>query len=75
MAKVQGRRAFLRLAAAAGGAGLLSSCSQGSGTSAAGATASGATSSAGAMADGAARAAAPPGHGIAQPGRLDGPRP
>ena len=44
MAKVQGRRAFLRLAVAAGGAGLLSSCSPGSGTSAAGATASGAAS-------------------------------
>ena len=60
MAKVQGRRAFLRLAAAAGGAGLLSSCSPGSGTSAAGATASGTASSAAAMADGAARAAAAP---------------
>ena len=73
MAKVQGRRAFLRLAAAAGGAGLLSSCSPGSGTSAAGA--SGPASSAAAMADSAARAAAAPGHGIAHPRRLDGPRP
>ncbi len=53
MAKVQGRRAFLRLAAAAGGAGLLSSCSSGTGTSAAG---SGAVSAAGATADGTARA-------------------
>jgi FAD/FMN-containing dehydrogenase len=59
MAKVQGRRAFLRLTAAAGGAGLLSSCSPGSATSAAGATASGAASSSAAMAHSAARAAAP----------------
>jgi hypothetical protein len=62
MAEDQGRRAFLRLAAAAGGAGLLSSCSQDSGTSAAGANASGTASTAGATTDGAAsgvRAAAP----------------
>ena len=62
MAEDQGRRAFLRLAAAAGGAGLLSSCSRDSGTSAAAARASGTASTAGATADGAAsgvRAAAP----------------
>jgi FAD/FMN-containing dehydrogenase len=35
MAKYQGRREFLRLAAAAGGAGLLASCSRGSGAGAA----------------------------------------
>jgi FAD/FMN-containing dehydrogenase len=35
MAEDQGRRAFLRWAAAAGGAGLLASCSRGSGTTAA----------------------------------------
>jgi FAD/FMN-containing dehydrogenase len=60
MAEDQGRRAFLRLAAAAGGAGLLSSCSRDSGTSAAAARASGTASTA--TADGAAsgvRAAAP----------------
>jgi len=60
MANDQGRRAFLRLAAAAGGAGLLASCSRDSQTSAAGA--SGTASTAGATADGAAsgiRAAAP----------------
>ena len=62
MANDQGRRAFLQLAAAAGGAGLLSSCSRDSGTSAAGAGASGTASTAGTTADGAAsgvRAAAP----------------
>jgi hypothetical protein len=62
MAEDQGRRAFLRLAAAAGGAGLLSSCSRDSGTSAAGANPSGTASTAGATTDGAAsgvRAAAP----------------
>ncbi len=60
MAEDQGRRAFLRLAAAAGGAGLLSSCSRDSGTSAAAARASGTASTA--TADGAAsgvRGAAP----------------
>jgi hypothetical protein len=65
MAEVHGRRTFLRLAATAGGAGLLSSCSPGGGTSAAGATAAGAASSAGAIAASAARApvrpAGPPG--------------
>jgi FAD/FMN-containing dehydrogenase len=62
MAEDQGRRAFLRLAAAAGGAGLLSSCSRDGGTGAAAASASGTASTAGATADGAAsgvRAAAP----------------
>jgi FAD/FMN-containing dehydrogenase len=62
MAEDQGRRAFLRLAAAAGGAGLLSSCSRDSGTSAAAARASETASTAGATVDGAAsgvRAAAP----------------
>ena len=42
-----GRRAFLRLAAAAGGAGLLASCSRSSGSSAASGTASRTTSPAG----------------------------
>src|SRR6266567_510348 len=63
MANEQGRRAFLRLAAAAGGAGLLSSCSRGSGTSAASAasTTSGRTAgTAAATADGAAQAASVP---------------
>ena len=62
MAEDQGRRAFLRLAAAAGGAGLLSSCSRDSGTSAAAARASGTASTGGATADGTTsgvRAAAP----------------
>ncbi len=66
MASVQGRRTFLQLAAAAGGAGLLSSCSGGSGTSAA---ASGSASVAGATADGTARniAAAPQATGSPTP--------
>jgi FAD/FMN-containing dehydrogenase len=55
--KVQGRRAFLRFAAAAGGAGLLSSCSGTSSTSAGTGSASRIASSApAAQADGAARA-------------------
>src|SRR5262245_1075364 len=56
MAEDQGRRAFLRLAAAAGGAGLLSACSSGGGSDSAGTKAGG---SAGASATTAARAAAP----------------
>src|SRR4029077_14436452 len=63
MAEDQGRRAFLRLAAAAaGGAGLLSPCSGDGGTTPAGANPSGTASTAGATTDGAAsgvRAAAP----------------
>jgi len=47
MAEDQGRRAFLRLAAAAGGAGLLASCSPDSQTSATGAGASRTASAAG----------------------------
>jgi len=62
MAEDQGRRAFLRLAAAAGGAGLLASCSPDSQTSATGAgasrTASAAGTTPGSAASG-ARAAAP----------------
>src|SRR5207245_9762653 len=61
MADDQGRRAFLRLAAA-GGAGLLSACSPGGKASGPGATAAGASRSAGsatATADGVARAAVP----------------
>ena len=60
MAKVQGRRAFLRLTAAAGGAGLLSSCSRSAGTGAANATASRAAGTAGPTADGTAPAVAAP---------------
>ena len=44
MAEDQGRRAFLRWAAAAGGAGLLASCSPGSGTTSLGSRASGSAS-------------------------------
>ncbi len=66
MAEVTGRRAFLRFAVAAGGAGLLSSCSgnTGQGTTGQGvSTVGGATSSAGVrQAGGAARAAAFPSH-------------
>jgi FAD/FMN-containing dehydrogenase len=54
MAEDQGRRAFLRWAAAAGGAGLLASCSRGSGT-----TAAVSPSTPGATAGGAARTARP----------------
>jgi FAD/FMN-containing dehydrogenase len=60
MAEDQGRRAFLRWAAAAGGAGLLASCSRGSGTTAAVSRASGSAGTSGATAGGAARAAAVP---------------
>jgi FAD/FMN-containing dehydrogenase len=56
MAEDQGRRAFLRLAAAAGGAGLLASCSQDSQTSATGAGASRTASAAGTTPGGAASA-------------------
>src|SRR5580693_1668760 len=47
LSRPPGRRAFLRLAAAAGGAGLLASCSRSSGSSAASGTASRTTSPAG----------------------------
>src|SRR5919201_1013554 len=60
MAEDQGRRAFLRWAAAAGGAGLLASCSRASGTTAAVSRASGSAGTSGATAGGAARAAAVP---------------
>jgi FAD/FMN-containing dehydrogenase len=60
MAEDQGRRAFLRWAAAAGGAGLLASCSRGGGTTAAVSRASGSASPSGAAVSGAARAAAAP---------------
>ena len=56
MAEDQGRRAFLRLAAAAGGAGLLASCSPDSQTSATGAGASRTASAAGTTPGGAASA-------------------
>src|SRR5690349_24721383 len=62
MAEDQGRRAFLRLAAAAGGAGLLASCSPDSQTSTTGAGASPTASAAGTTPGGAtsrAGAAAP----------------
>jgi FAD/FMN-containing dehydrogenase len=70
MANEQGRRAFLRLAAATGGAGLLSSCSRGSGTSAASTIASGTASTAAATANGAAGAAAAP-RATGSPGPAD----
>ena len=60
MAMVQGRRAFLRLAAAAGGAGLLSSCSRNAGTGTENSTASPAAGPAGSTADGAAPAVTAP---------------
>ncbi len=60
MAEVQGRRAFLRFAAAAGGAGLLASCSRTSGSSAASGTAASAASAGSATADGASRAVTAP---------------
>ena len=75
MAEDQGRRAFLRLAAAAGGAGLLSSCSRDSGTSAAAARASGTASTAGATADGAASSGAASGVRAAAPGAARSPSP
>jgi hypothetical protein len=58
MAKVQGRRAFLRLTAAAGGAGLLSSCSRNAGPAATG-TPRPADVTSSAPANGAAPATAP----------------
>ena len=60
MAMVQGRRAFLRLAAAAGGAGLLSSCTRSAGTGTANSTASQAAGPAGPTAAGAAPTVAAP---------------
>ena len=70
MAAVQGRRAFLRMAAAAGGAGLLSSCSRNA-TSAAGA-ASGVAGSAGGTTDSAAqRVAAAAPRATGSPGPAD----
>jgi len=59
MAEDQGRRAFLRLAAAAAGAGLVSACSHGSGSGTAGPAAGPATSSSAATAPAAGRAATP----------------
>jgi FAD/FMN-containing dehydrogenase len=61
MAEDQGRRAFLLLAAAAGGAGLLSACSAGggSGTASTGSTKASATATSSATAPGAPGAAAP----------------
>jgi len=52
MAEDQGRRAFLRWAAAVGGAGLLASCSPGSGTTSGGSRASGSASTPRATASG-----------------------
>jgi len=52
MAEDQGRRAFLRWAAAAGGAGLLASCSHDSGTTSGGSRANGSASTPGATASG-----------------------
>ncbi len=60
MAKIQGRRAFLRLAAVSGGAGLLSSCTRDTGSPAANSAAGRVTGSAAATSGGAARAAAAP---------------
>jgi FAD/FMN-containing dehydrogenase len=59
MAEDQGRRAFLRLAAAAGGAGLLSACSAGGAPSTAGPKAAGTAGSSAATAGGTPRAVAP----------------
>jgi FAD/FMN-containing dehydrogenase len=59
MAEDQGRRSFLRLAAAAGGAGLLSACSPGGGSSTADTKAGGTAAASPSTADGAARAATP----------------
>jgi len=70
MANEQGRRAFLRLAAATGGAGLLSSCSRGSGTSAPSTTAGGTAATPAATADGSARAAPVP-RATGSPGPAD----
>ena len=67
MAEDQGRRAFLRLAAAAGGAGLLSACSPGGGSSTADTKVGGTAASSTATADGAARAAAPSATGSPSP--------
>ncbi len=75
MAEDQGRRAFLRLAAAAGGAGLLSSCSRDSGTSAVAARASGTASTSGATADSAASGGAAAGVRAAAPGATRSPSP
>jgi FAD/FMN-containing dehydrogenase len=70
MAEDQGRRAFLRLAAAAGGAGLLASCSADSQTSAPGAGASRTASAAGTTPGG-----APSGVGAAAPTATPSPSP
>jgi FAD/FMN-containing dehydrogenase len=66
MAEDQGRRAFLRLAAAAGGAGLLSACSTGT-PSTADTKASGTAASSGPTAAGVAQAAAPSATGSPSP--------
>ena len=67
MAEDQGRRAFLRLAAAAGAAGLLASCSPDSQTSATGAGASRTASAAGTTPGGPASGGAASGAGAAAP--------
>ena len=58
MAENQGRREFLRLAAAAGGAGLLASCSRG-GAASAGGSGAASTGTGAAMTDSVRAAAAP----------------
>ena len=75
MAEDEGRRAFLRLAAAAGGAGLLSACSAGGAPSTAGTKAAGTAGSSAATAGGTPGAVRPDGHPVTVPGRLGCPRP
>ena len=75
MAEDQGRRAFLRLAAAAGGAGLLSACSAGDGSSTADTKASADRGLFHGDGGRCRQDRRPERHAVTVPGRLDRPRP